>query len=137
MGFSGTAWTIEPQSQKVNKFIEEGKLQAARCFLNRGEKIDHEKRSVPNINLSGILAISCAILEGYDRIRLWGYDGGGKVFFETPLFKGGGDYEKYNERYANLITPGVEILNMINPECESKIKCFEKCNIPTSFWKAS
>ncbi len=137
MGFGGVAWTIEPLKATVESLIQEGRLPAAHIFPNRGERIDFVARTVPNINLSGVLAIACAILEGYDRIVLWGYDGGGKVFFETPLYKGGNDYERYNDKYGNLITPGVEIVNMINPECESKIKYFERCHIPTNFWTGS
>jgi hypothetical protein len=116
----------------VRELVEAGKLVNAKYWKNKGTTIDRENFTVPNINLSGILAISCAILEEFDEIYLWGFDGGGGTWFDSRVTNYQADITRFNNQYRNLLTPGVQIVNMINPDVPSKITCFDQCPLPTT-----
>ncbi len=130
--FHGRVWTIDVHRRMMEQYCSAGRINSFLTFCNHGTDVDMKAGTVPNINLSGILAVSCAILQGYKTIYLFGFDGGytGKaVFFNSetkhPESK---VYEKYNDAFSIFLDKGAKIINVVNPDNESRIVCFEKMN---------
>lgn len=132
--FQGIVWSIRPHEVELRRLQEQKMIGWHKTWINKGDDINLKDGTVPNVNLSGVLAISCAILEGFSTVYLLGFDGGytgtvARWFNSQTPYPESEAYEKYNQHYEKFLKYDVRIVNVINPEIPSRITCFETMNI--------
>jgi len=125
--------TVDHNRKRARELQKEHKIGGELILLKTSDKgFDKEKKQIPNINLSGIIAIYAGAIIGYNRLFLLGFDGG--YSGDRARFIDDGEYkiptsytyEKYNSKYPKI--DRVEIINVINPECPSKITKYKTIN---------